>query len=259
MPMDQIKDTQTIVVSGHRGFKSAYPENTLLSFYEAIQRGADMLEFDLRMSKDKHIVIIHDETVDRTTNSSGEVCEFTLQQLQSMDAGGWFDPMFKGLKIPTFEELCEFLKPYPNLLFNIEIKPSPDAIEIADRIMPLLKQYGLIERSIFTSFDASVLGYLFDRYGLKTQGFIGSEMKNFNADEHNGTYSKMWAIGIEMKLLTPQIVERFKEMGLQVWSYCPDTMQKVHFSIGCGAVVLTCNNIMPALELRRLLALAKPE
>jgi len=251
--IEKIQDIQTIVISGHRGYKTAYPENTLLAFHEAIQRGVDMLEFDLRLSKDQQVVVIHDETVDRTTNATGAVRDFTLAELQQMDAGGWLDPMFAGLQIPTLKQLCDFLQPHPELLFNVEVKPSPDAIQVVDQTMKLLEQYGMLPRCVFTSFDASVLAYMHDEYGVKTQGFIGSIMSNF-VEGADGTYSKMWAIGIELKLLSPQTVASFKEMSLQVWSYCPDTEQKVYYSIGCGATVMTCNDPMPALKVRDLLS-----
>jgi len=250
--IDRLKDTRSIKVSGHRGYKSAYPENTLLAFHEALKAGVDMLEFDLRLSKDGAVVVIHDDTVDRTTNGTGNVREMTTAQLQELDAGGWFNTIFSGLKIPTFAELCRLLQHYPDVLLNVEIKRSPDAVQTVDGAMELLNEYGLLPRCVFTCFDGEIIAYLHDHYGAKTQGFMEDVMSGFTAGE-GGTYSKMWAIGIEMKLLTPADVERFRDMGLQVWSYCPDTEQQVLYSIGCGATVMTCNDPMPALRLRTLL------
>ncbi|MOA40794.1 hypothetical protein D3C78_1626990 [compost metagenome] len=81
-------------------------------------------------------------------------------------------------------------------------------------------------------------------------------MHNFN-NGADGTYSKMWAIGIEMSLLTPNVVQQYRQMGLQVWSYCPDSQQQVLYSLGCGATVMTCNNVRPAMEIRALLQTAQ--
>lgn len=252
MLIESITDSAQIIVSGHRGYKAAYPENTLLSFQQAVAAGVHMLELDLRMSKDKQVVIIHDETVDRTTNGSGKVGEMAWEQLQALDAGGWMGPSFAGLKIPSFEQFCQLMLAYPHLLLNIEVKPSSDAEEVVDAAIAMLKQFSLYERCVFTCFDAAIIAYLHDRYAAKTQGFRGDKMTNFVEGEQ-GTYSKMWAIALEMSHLNRNDVKLFKHMGKQVWSYCPDTAQDVLYSVGAGATVMTCNNPMPALQLKKLL------
>lgn len=250
--IDSIHNTTQIIVSGHRGYKYAFPENTLISFQLAMELGVHMLELDLRMSKDKQVVIIHDETVDRTTNGSGNVRELTLEELQLLDAGSWMSPSFAGIKIPTLEQFCQLMLDYPHVLLNVEIKPSEDALETADAAVAQLKLFGLYERCVFTSFDAAIISHLYDCYGAKTQGFRGDKMKNYIEGAH-GTYSKMWAIAFEISDLTRQEVMTFKQMGLQVWSYCPDTEQDVLYSIGAGASVMTCNDPSPALHLKQLL------
>ncbi|UQZ82338.1 Glycerophosphoryl diester phosphodiesterase [Paenibacillus konkukensis] len=170
----RLEHQKEIIVAGHRGWKSAYPENTLLSFRRALEIGVDMLEFDLRLSKDKAVVIIHDETVDRTTDGTGKVSDYTLAELKRLDAGGWFGKPFEGLKIPTLEELCELLSSYPDVLLNVEVKPSPDATDVVDAAVAALDRCGFLPRCSFTCFDAAVLAYMYDKHGLKTQGFPGS-------------------------------------------------------------------------------------
>ncbi|GAB6928669.1 hypothetical protein JCM10914A_26520 [Paenibacillus sp. JCM 10914] len=238
------------MVAAHRGYKAAYPENTLLAFRKALELGVDMLEFDLRLSQDGEVVVIHDATLERTTSGSGEVRNHTLGELKTLDAGGWFAAEFEGLKIPTFAELCELLKAYPDVLCNVEIKPSPDARETADLAIAILKRYEYLPRCVFTCFDAEVLTYIYDTYGLKTQGFPGEKMSNFRSGD-NGTYSKMWAIGIEMSWLTPESVDRYQDQGLLVWSYCPDQEDGVVRSLECGVTGMTCNDPLPALALCR--------
>lgn len=248
--IEQIQDTTQITVSGHRGYKSEYPENTLLAFHEALKLGCPMLELDLRMTKDRHIVVIHDETVDRTTNGTGEVRSYTLEQIQALDAGGWKNPMFSGLKIPTFDQFCDLMLQHPDVLLNVEIKPSPEAIEIADLAVAKLKQIGLYENCVFTSFDAHVVAHLYDEYGAKTQGFKGEKMFNFVEGEQ-GTYSKMWALAMDMKLLNEADVQHYKQMGLQVWCYAPDDEESVDYALSCGVYVMTCNNPIPGLSRKR--------
>lgn len=250
--IERLHDNPSMIVAGHRGYKSDYPENTLLSFREALKAGVDMIEFDLRLSKDGVLMVIHDETVDRTTNGSGKVGDLTLNELKRLDAGGWFGSEFEGLKIPTFAELCALLEADPHVLLNVEVKRSADAKEAADQAVRILSERGFLPRCVFTCFDADIIAHLHDVHGVKTQGFKEEVMSNF-VPGVGGTYSKMWAIGIEMSLLTPQTVKRYRDMGLQVWSYCPDDRQQVLYSLGCGATLMTCNDPAPAMEIRRQL------
>lgn len=91
-------------VIAHRGFSGIYPENTLLAFQKAVELGVDEIEFDIRMTKDDYPVIIHDETVDRTTQGKGKVGDLTLPRIKELDAGIRFGKQFTGLKIPTLQE-----------------------------------------------------------------------------------------------------------------------------------------------------------
>jgi len=236
------------VVAAHRGYKAAYPENTLLAFKKALELGIEMLELDLHLTKDNEVVIIHDETLERTTNGTGKIGEYTLEELRQLDAGLWFAKEFSGLRIPTLKEFCELIKPYQKLLLNVEIKPAENAVEVVDEAFVILKEYGLISRCVFTSFDAKIIAYLHDTYNQKTQGFIADSMFNYDAGEQ-GTYSKMWSIAIPMNKLTPEIVKKYKNMSLLVWCFCPDTEEQAKYALECGVTLMTCNNPMPAMQL----------
>jgi len=104
---------KNIFVAAHRGWCETYPENTMLAFKKAIEVGVDQIETDLRMSSDGEIVLIHDDTVDRTTDGTGLVEEKTLLELKALDAGVKKGEEFKGEKIPTFIELMELVKDHP--------------------------------------------------------------------------------------------------------------------------------------------------
>ena len=98
-----------VKVIAHRGFSGVYPENTLFAFEKAVELGVDEIEFDIKMTKDGIPVIIHDETVDRTTDGKGKICDLTLKEIKKFDAGIKFGEKFKGLKIPTFEEALDVI------------------------------------------------------------------------------------------------------------------------------------------------------
>ena len=110
-----------MIVAGHRGVCAEYPENTMLSYRKAIELGVDQLEIDLNLTKDGHIVLIHDCTVDRTTEKSGRVRDYTLEEIRKMDAGSSKDYAFRGEKIPLFEELLTFISG-TDISLNVEIK-----------------------------------------------------------------------------------------------------------------------------------------
>ena len=113
---------QNIYVAAHRGWSSHYPEKTLPAFEKALELGVDQLELDLHMTKDGHLVLIHDHTLDRTTNGTGLVQDHTLEQLKQLDAGSWKDSRFAGLQIPTFTEFMELVKDHPTITLDVELK-----------------------------------------------------------------------------------------------------------------------------------------
>jgi glycerophosphoryl diester phosphodiesterase len=128
-------------VIAHRGDSAHFPENTIPSFDRALELGVDAIEFDLRVSRDGEVVIIHDATVDRTTNGSGLVASFTLAELKALDAGARFSPdrgqtypfRGRGLTIPTLDEM---LSRYGSIPLLIEVKlpeAGPGASALIDR------------------------------------------------------------------------------------------------------------------------------
>ena len=104
----------------HRGAMSTHPENTLSAFRQAIQCGAHMIEFDVHLTKDKVLVVIHDFTVDRTTNGKGKISDLTLKEIRQLDAGSWKSPKFKGEKIPTLQETLSMMP--INIWLNVHLK-----------------------------------------------------------------------------------------------------------------------------------------
>lgn len=113
----------TTLVFAHRGSKCNRPENTLISFREAIRIHSDGIELDVHLTADKQLVVIHDETIDRTTNNTGLVRDLTLTQIKCLDAGSWFGPEFSGEPIPSLYEVLSLLTElnFKGIL-NIEIK-----------------------------------------------------------------------------------------------------------------------------------------
>lgn len=244
--MHSIYEESYIIVAAHRGYRAKYPENTPIAFQKALELEIDMIEMDLNLTKDKQVVVIHDQTVDRTTNGIGYVRDKTLEEIKQLDAGSWFDGQYKDQRIPTLIEFCELIKPYPWLLLNVEIKERTQ--ETVDLAMKILEEYNLIERCVFTCFDATILHYMSDTYQVRTQGFPDELLDNYNK-ESNSLEHKLTAVGISMKLLTKELVESYEEKGILPWSYCPDREEEVERSIAYGVKLMTCNDPVPALKI----------
>lgn len=140
----------------HRGFKGKYPENTMLAFKKAVEAGADGIEFDVHLSKDNEIVIIHDEILDRTTDGVGLVCEKTLKELQDLNASKIY-PACDIQKIPTLREYFEFAKD-KEIITNIELKNSIiEYKNLEEKVYALITEYDLENKIIISSFNHNSL------------------------------------------------------------------------------------------------------
>lgn len=151
-----------VVVMAHRGFDDAAPENTIASFRKAYLTGANMIELDVHLSKDGQVVIMHDTTLDRTTNGKGAVKDKTLEELKQLDAGQKYSNVFTGEKIPTLDEVLAFAK--DKISVNIEIKseavtdntPKPGT-GIEEKVVNLVKKYNMEEYVMVSAFKGKAL------------------------------------------------------------------------------------------------------
>lgn len=149
----------TTKILGHRGANRRAPQNTIPAFQAAIDRGADGVEFDVQMSSDGVLVICHNFTVDETSNGSGYVNELTFEELRNLDFGSWFSKEFAGTKIPTLEETLDCVKDME--IINVEIKhPTKARVEVVQKTYDMVKAKGLLEKTVFSSFDFDVLTIL---------------------------------------------------------------------------------------------------
>lgn len=144
------------VVVAHRGGADLWPENTIPAFTGALALGADILEMDVYSTADGIPVVIHDETVDRTTDGSGPVASFTLEELQVLDAA-FHHPELRGSRVvvPALEEV---FAAFPGVLMIVEVKENDTAV--AQRVMDLVVQYNRVEQTMLGSFHYEVLEYV---------------------------------------------------------------------------------------------------
>ena len=209
-------------IFAHRGSKGTHPENTLASFKEAVRVGSDGIELDVHLTKDGHLVVIHDETVDRTTNGTGEIRNLTLAEIKAMDAGSWFHNKYAGEKIPTLEEVLLLLTELGfNGQLNIELKTD------------VIQYKGLVEKCLALQsakdWPFAIVYSSFNPYTLV-------ELKEANPSQEIGLLfeSKEWAdkgdamlekelYHPDLKLLDWAIEWNRNQLPLRVWTVNEDT------------------------------------
>jgi glycerophosphoryl diester phosphodiesterase len=160
----------------HRGYSAVAPENTLPALAAGVLAGATFIEFDVRTTADGVPVVIHDKTVDRTTDGSGAVAELAWGEIAPLDAGSWFSPAYAGVTVPLLNEVLDLLaaraEPIELLL---EIKPPASAGEV-ETILGQVREHGLLPQTVVQSFDLDVVRLTGEvvpevRRGLLRHGF----------------------------------------------------------------------------------------
>ncbi len=211
----------TIWKVAHRGASGEAPENTIASFEKAIAQGAEIIETDARLSEDKEIILIHDETVERTTDGRGKVSELTLKELKSLDAGSWFGKKFSGERIPTLEETTEVVKGKVKL--DIELKGKDPLLP--KKVINLLKKENFIRESIISSFNYF---FLKEVKRLEPQIITGLLFAT-PAQERKGFPYWKWLDLIlpRYNLITEDLVEKAHSKGLKIIAWTVDNPEEI--------------------------------
>lgn len=161
----ELKFMRKLGVAAHRGDSDCFPENTMAAFRSAIEKQVDMIETDVHMTVDKQLVLIHDATVDRTTDGTGRVNDMTYPELCKLNAGTAECPQ----QIPLFEDLLKLIS-HTDMMLNIELKDYYDGTngdfccQGVDAVMELLERYEMKAKTVVNSFDAYLLEYVHERY-----------------------------------------------------------------------------------------------
>lgn len=229
-------------VIGHRGACAYAPENTLASFLKAKQLGVNWVEFDVMLTRDEQVVVIHDETIDRTTNAKGEVSALDWSYLQTLDAGSWFNKKFSGEKILLLSEVIAFLNQH-QLNANIEIKESigREAITVK-KVMQVIHQCWQEKAPppLISSFSLAVLEAVRVNSSTAQLGFL---MREWLPDWEN-ICDRLACISVNIneKILTSDRVEKIRSTDRAVLSYTVNNRDRAKelFSWGVDAVFSDC-------------------
>ncbi len=206
-------------IIGHRGCAGYAPENTLEAIHSAADMGVEWVELDVKLTKDDIPVLFHDETLGRTTNSSGNVADKTLSELKELDCGSWYGESFTGLQIPTLEEAIDVLLER-DLGFNLELKPcvdrEKDTAEVAlDLLSTIWDDH---DRLYISSYSMVSLEIAADMAGDWSRGIVmGHNCKEYwlEALQNNkmpedwreiSKYLEIKAISIDQEFCTEQVI-----------------------------------------------------
>lgn len=138
-----------LIVIAHRGASSYAPENTFAAFDLAVKIGVSHIELDVHLSSDGHVVVIHDDTVDRTSNAQGAVTSYSWSELKALDVGSWFEPQFSGEQIPSLDDVLVRYK--GQVHFHIEIKG--ESAELSKRTVDVIRAHHMESQVTITSFQ----------------------------------------------------------------------------------------------------------
>ena len=218
----------------HRGGAGLAPENTLAAFENALNLGVDFIELDLRRSKDGHLIVIHDSNVERITNGKGKVCDLTLEELKSLDAGVKFSPAYQGEKIPTFEEVLELIG--NKVVVVVHIKEQG----IEQEVLTLLHKYKQSE-AVLTSFYRGVI----KNSKLLSPNFPTALLRaeNLLPFDYIARAQEAYAniLDLARHRLNYDIIQHCHKRGLLVWTWTVDEPKDMRDLIKMGVDAVTTN------------------
>ncbi|WP_125775533.1 glycerophosphodiester phosphodiesterase [Antribacter gilvus] len=160
------------VTAAHRGYSAVTPENTLAAYVAAMRSGAEFVEIDVHTTADGIPVVMHDQTVDRTTDGTGNIALLQSPYVATLDAGSWFSPAFAGQPAPTFAQTLELMRTGSSAML-LEIK-GPETQAEVNRVVDMITARGLAGRMVIQSFDANVLRYAKERAPQIPTGYLVS-------------------------------------------------------------------------------------
>jgi glycerophosphoryl diester phosphodiesterase len=215
---------KSIVRVAHRGASAQYPENTLLAFRQAIEQGVDALEIDIHCTADDELMVIHDSTLERTTNGRGSICDHNLREIRALDAG-------QGEKIPLFTEVIQLAREAQVRLY-VEIKGATELEELAitEGVIQTLQATDFLSQTIVTSFSSKAL--------LRAKALHPEVSTMLDPSPQDGSLTPRQicaqalaaganCLSYDFHFLTPEIAKECQLTGLALWPWAPDEPQDI--------------------------------
>ena len=225
-----------MILTGHRGAAELEPENTLLSIQKAIDLGVDQIEIDVHLTRDQHLVVIHDTTVDRTTDGQGAIADFTLAEIKQLDAG-------KGERIPTLQEVIDLVR--GKVVLQIELK-GPDT---AEPVVQTVERNRIENEVLLTSFVHERLREARQLNPSLALGALWSDPPDDACEQAIDIGAE--AIHIQYQNIDAQLVQKAHAHGLMIRAWNPDTVEDIQQIIDLGVDAIGSNRLDLLIALGR--------
>jgi glycerophosphoryl diester phosphodiesterase len=226
--------------AAHRGWSSKAPENTLAAFQKAIEQPhIDMIELDVQLSRDGVPVVIHDFTLERTTNGSGYVGDYTLKELKQLDAGSWYAEAFAGETIPTLEEVLQLVQGKKTL--NIELKCAGNWYPgIEKKVIELIRQYGMESSVVITSFHHANIREVSRLAPELKKGLLIDGMPLLLDEQLEVTGATV--LSMYYPFLTESFVRSYRERGIEFIAWTIDQPEEMKRVAALDEGIVICTN-----------------
>ncbi len=224
----------------HRGSSFTAPENTLVAYRLASEEGADLAECDVYVSADGEVFLMHDGSVDRTTDGTGPCTELTMERLHALDAGSWKDPKYAGEPVPTLRELLRQHADDP-MQIVVEIKQAG----IADQVVEVIREENALERCVIIAFDRQNCNRVAEVEPslpcLWLTSKLPSEPAEWRAVVNQAVVDGLDGLNINAGALTPEFIRYAHARGLALWTWTVDDPAQWETLSQAGVDAITTN------------------
>ena len=234
---------QTVEIVAHRGYSAVAPENTVAALTRALDEGATAVEFDLHTAGDGTPVLLHDETLDRTTSGTGHVTAYRMEELSELDAGSWFDPNFAGERLPPLTSALAAIASRVRTIFA-EIKGVRD-LEDVQTIVSETRNAGLIDRTVFISMDWALLDEVRRHEPTALLGPIIEHPDRVDAafDRVAGDPQSLLDFDARILLADPGLATRAHDQGIPLAVWTVDEIHDATRLLELGVRRITTNQV----------------
>lgn len=234
-------------IFAHRGYSGKYPENTMIAFKKALECEVDGIELDVQLTKDGEVVIIHDETIDRTTTGKGFVVDYTYEELERFDASFKFKDLGFN-KIPTLREYFQLVKDY-DIVTNVELKTGiNEYLGIEEKVWELIKEYNLEEKVIISSFNHFSVMRMKDIAPQLKYGFL-SEDWIIDAGKYTHSYG-VQCYHPRFNNLVPDVIKELKKYNLEINTWTVNLEEDMRYLYSNNIDVIITNYPELAQEIK---------
>lgn len=240
------------LVIAHRGESIAVPENTLEAYRRAIELGAEMIEADVNITKDGRLVMIHDWTLDRTTNGRGRVRAATLDEIEGLDAGTWFGAEFAGLRVPATVELIELAgEAGVPVCFEVKGADADEADEIADRLLDLLIEHDALGRSLMSSYHHRAMAR--SRARVPELMLAPERLPDDVPAVPDEALRQARELGADIiqnhfRFITPELVDHLHRAGVALWAWPTTERQDIRDTLELGVDAIMGDDVGAMVE-----------